>query len=180
MLQNDILINLTTLLISKKFEIEWTLVYQFSKCVIRHCVHLNFDSHSKQLLLLNSLYLLVRLSYENYIGEALSEQIYGQKEPTAAIFSFDKGSFIYGFLMEGWFSDLFLTSEAPKTVLQIDLILVMCSSLMLFIENIHQESEFDKKSRVVISVFERISIEARDFSFKILSHLFRQVDFNLS
>ena len=76
MTENDILLNLTTVLTWHHFEVDYEQISLIAKSCIRHCIITNFDIQSKQALLLNSFYLLVKLSFESYSAEALSDLIF--------------------------------------------------------------------------------------------------------
>lgn len=175
-MENDILLNLSILIVLKSYPCwEWTLELQLAKQIISHCVHEGFDSFTKQILLLNGFYILLRLSFQGYLGEALAPSLLATGPEQLPNFTFGRSSLIYGFLHEGWFSNLFLPgtqSDLTTNLFQLDLLSGLYSSLLLFTENISKETCLDRKSRGVQLALEKISIEVRDFSFKVLSTLF--------
>lgn len=176
-LENDILLNLTTILLQKRYEFEWQPVHIFAKAVIRHCIMERFDTSTRQLLLLNSFYILVSLSFENYLGLVLPDILFNRSDSSSGQdeFQWDANSFIYGFLLESWFHDLFAGEESLDAGLMMDICSCMCSSLLLFIENLGRDSPFDKKSRAATSCLEKIIIEIRDVSFKLMAIVFEKV-----
>ena len=129
------------------------------------------------MLLLNSFYILVTLSFENYLGLILPDILFNRTEPAASEkdYDWDSNSFIYGFLLESWFYDLF-SDERLDYLLMLDICVCMCSSLLLFMENLGRDSPFDKKSKPAVYSLEKIIIEIRDVSFKIITMLFAKVE----
>lgn len=148
----------------------------FSKAVIRHCILEQFDSATRQQLLLNCFYSLVSLSFDNYLGLVLPDLLFNKTEMSHRVedFSWDSNSFIYGFLLESWFHDLF-AGESIDAGLMMDICSCLCSSLLLFLENLGRDSPFDRKSKAATFCIEKISIEIRDVSFKIITLVFGKI-----
>ena len=175
-LENDILLNLTAVLSQKRYESDWQAVHIFSKAVIRHCILEQFDSATRQQLLLNCFYSLVSLSFDNYLGLVLPDLLFNKSESVhkEEDFSWDSNSFIYGFLLESWFHDLF-AGESVDAGLMMDICSCLCSSLLLFVENLGRDSPFDRKSKAATFCVEKIAIEIRDVSFKIITLVFGKI-----
>lgn len=137
-----------------------------------------FDSATKQVLLLNSFYTLIALSFDNYLGLVLPEILFGKSSQSGneSDYSWDSNSFIYGFLLESWFNDMF-NSEAVDKNLLLEICASMSTSLLLFLENMSRDSPFDRKSKAAQGCLEKIFVEVRDVTFKIVTMIFdKQVE----
>jgi hypothetical protein len=159
---------------SKKYEFDWHLQKKLCYAVLRHCMCIHFDSHTKYQLFMHSFYILLRISFENYIGEQLPEEIFSSAEVSLNLI-WDEKSIIYSILLMQDFSEMFGVGFSNKIGMQLEFLGALCSSLLLFSENIESETQFDRKSKIVSSAFERLAIEVRDTSMKLLSMIFNKV-----
>ena len=175
-LQNDILLNSVNLVLSKKYEFDWLVQKQLCYTVVRHCMCIHFDSNTKYQLLMHSFYILLRISFETYIGEQLPEEIFSSAE-VSLNFVWDEKNLIYGMLLMQDFPEMFGVGFSNKIGMQLEFLGALSSSLLLFSENIESETQFEKKSKIVSSAFERLAIEVRDTSMRLLSMVFSKVGF---
>ena len=173
-LHNDILLNTLNIIILKRYDIDWRLQQDICHSVISHCIYTNFDLNTKHILLLNSFYVLLRLNFDLYLGEQLPEEIFTSAE-ISLNFTWDKSSLIFGMFMEEWIAEIPGMTSIARISAQVELLVALCSSLLLLTENMSDETDFDKNSKVVMLAFERLSIEVRDTCFKMFSLIFSQV-----
>lgn len=154
-----------------RYEIDWRLTMDLAKFMVMHCVLENFDSHGRQMLMLNSFYILFGLSFDNYAGIVLPALLFGRDPEVSEA---NNPEFLKSFFKEQWL-DQYCASDAADGPLLFDVGICMCSSLFLFVENIGRDSPYDKKSKAVALILERMAVEVRDASFKIITLLFEKV-----
>ena len=175
-LQNDILLNMTMMLVYKTFDINWDSVQRIARGVLVHCVREQFDAQTKRQLLCAAFYLLSRLSFENSLVEALAEFVYpnsGKKDP----YAWNKGSFLYGFLSESWYIEFFHMDEGSGNQirnkelqsLQLEMINSLLGAVGQLGERMAHEANLDPQAQVLAIAFERITIECADVCFKLLN-----------
>ena len=192
-LQNDILLNMTMMLVCKTFDINWDSVQRIARGVLVHCVREQFDAQTKRQMLCAAFYLLSRLSFENSLVEALAEFVYpnsGKKDPYACnkhtyrlnipdgiVGWRNKGSFLYGFLSESWYIEFFHMDEVSGNPirnkelqsLQLEMINSLLGAVGQLGERMAHEAGLDPQAQVLAVAFERITIECADVCFKLLN-----------
>lgn len=170
-LENDILLNLSTIMLMNRYEIQWQHSMSLAKSIIIHCVMENFDSHGRQMMMLNSFYILFTLSFDNYAGIVLPSLLFGREQETTEA---NNPEFILSFFREQWL-DIYFSRKFVDGPLLLDLSICMCSSLLMFVENISRDTPYDRKSKAVALILERMAIEVRDSSFNIITMVFEKV-----
>lgn len=185
-LQNDILLNMTMMLVYKTFEISWDSVQRIARGVLIHCVREQFDTQTKRQMFCSAFYLLARLSFENCLVEALAEFVYpnsGKKDP----YSWNKGSFLYGFLSETWYLEFFTSDDEVGSnsnnqirnkelqSLQLEMISCLLGAVGQLGERMAYESNLDPQAQVLAVAFERMTIECGDVCFKLLNQAIKFV-----
>lgn len=149
----------------KRFDLDWKLVMAFADLTIKHCLNLDFDSHGRQLLLINCFYIATSLSFDNLAASALKHLLIGKPGGEYQGVSFLK--------------DILDQVQAMKLEeregLVLDFCISICSSVLLFIENIARDTPFDRKSKVVLLSIEKIIVDVRNTIFILLDALFGYV-----